>query len=317
VASGDDETSGSDGFHGVIAVYEVSDSARRSARKVVQSLGYRLAVESSPEAIERRAQSDAPPDLLIVSLPEGQALVDALRAAPRPPIVVASLAGPPATARERFTTIDAELYSVRPHSAESLGPVVHAAGVLAHRDQRIRALRGAEDRLREQLHEVGYSGRVTGFQHFEFFKRLLVLEIKRAKRYGYSIAVCLVAPDPFERPEPGPAVVKKLVQKAATAITSCIRDIDIPVDYAEDRMLLFLPFTDAKGAKEVGERVGKEVAKQAHTRDGDRLVRMTVSVGVSALKEGKEISFARLMKDANAALKAAQLKGGRRVIVRA
>jgi len=41
-----------------------------------------------------------------------------------------------------------------------------------------------------------------------------------------------------------------------------------------------------------------------------------VSIGIAALKEGKPVSFARLMRDATSALKAAQLRGGDQVVVR-
>ncbi|MCP4444042.1 MAG: hypothetical protein GY811_01690 [Myxococcales bacterium] len=178
-------------FSGTIAVYETMESAHLRARQAIQNLGYRLAVESSADAIERRCLGYNPPDLLIVSLPEGQNLVDRVKTVPRPP-------GPPATARECFAAFDVPLCAVRPHSVETLGTLVHAAGMLAQSRDRIRALHSAEARLRDTPHQVGHSGNVTGFHHFECFKKLLALELKRAKRYGYSIAVCLVALDPLE-----------------------------------------------------------------------------------------------------------------------
>jgi diguanylate cyclase (GGDEF)-like protein len=300
-----------------IAVHELSDASRRRAHQLIQTLGYRLASESSPEELLRRAAGQDPPGVLLAAMPEGRELVEQLLALPRPPVVVASLAGPATTAQQRFAEIQADLYAVRPHSLESLGPALHAATVLAEQRGELGAARAATERLRQQLHQVGHSGDVTGFQHFEYFKKLLVLEIKRAKRFGYSIAVCLVAPDPWEEDEePSEEIQRKLRHKAARAIISCIRDIDIPVDYADDRMLLFLPYTDVDGAREVGERVAGAVARAAHTREGDRAVKLTVSCGIAALREGKPISFARLIKDSTAALKAAQLKGGRRVVVR-
>ena len=303
-------------FTGSIAVFEGADSAHRRTRKAVQELGYRLALESTPEAIERRGHGDMPSEIVIVGMPEGQELVATLRSASRPPVVIASLPGPPATAHKRFAEHDAELYAVRPHSADSLGPVLHAAGMLAQSKRRIAALKSSESRIRERLQEAGHSGAVTGFQHFEFFKKLLVLEIKRAKRYKYSIAVCLVAPDAFDEVVPSRELREELSGKLAEVVTSCIRDIDLPVDYAEERMLLFLPYTNEAGALEVGERVAKMVRSQVHGEELGERVGMTVSIGIAALREGAEVSFAKLMRDANAALKAAQLKGGNQVVCR-
>jgi len=39
-------------------------------------------------------------------------------------------------------------------------------------------------------------------------------------------------------------------------------------------------------------------------------------VGIAALKPGKQVSFAKLVRDASMALRAAQLKGGARVVVK-
>ncbi len=298
-------------------MFEATDSARRKTRDSVRALGYRLSEDESAEAIEKSALGDDPPEIIIVSLPEGNDLAAALRAVPRVPVLIASMAGPHTKAKERFEKDGADLYTLRPASQESLGPVLHAATALCQRNHRIAALRSAEDRMRERLQEAGHSGSVPGFQHFEFFRRVLVLEIKRAKRYGYGIAVCVVAPDPFDEPGPNETVRNELSEKLAAAITASIRDIDMPVDYAEDRMLLFLPYTDAAGAREVGERVAKTVRNQVHAHEKMELVSRTVSVGIAALKQDKEeLSFARLMRDANAALKAAQLKGGDRVVCR-
>ena len=43
---------------------------------------------------------------------------------------------------------------------------------------------------------------------------------------------------------------------------------------------------------------------------------LTASVGIATPRSGKSPSFARLIRDAHAALKAAQLKGGNRAIIR-
>ena len=307
---------GNESFTGSLAVLESIDSAQKRSREVAKSLGYRLALESSAEAIERRLLGEDPPQLVLVALPESADLVKALRNAPRPPIVVASMAGPPETARNRFSTIDADLYSVRPHSVDSLGPILYAAGQLALNKKTMQSMLSTEERLRDRLHQAGHSGQITGFQHFDFFKKLLVLEIKRSKRFGYPIAVCVVGVDPLDDLEASQQTRNSLNKKVAAAIKTSIRDIDMPVDYATDRMLLFLPHTDNEGATGLAERVIQQVRKSAITREDRRNIRMSVSIGVAATCPGQEISFAKLMRDANAALKAAQLKGGNRAITR-
>ncbi len=310
-------------FSGTLAVLESGESAQKRSREIAKSLGYRLAVESTASALERRLIGEDPPQLVLLALPESEDFAKVLRSAPRPPIIIASMAGPPESARARFAEIDADLYCVRPHSVDSLGPVLYAAGQLAQNQSLMLDMRCTEERLRDQLHQAGHSGQITGFQHFDFFKKLLLLEIKRAKRFGYAIAVCVVGFDPINGPEVSQQTRDALCKKVARAITTSVRDIDMPVDYATDRMLLFLPYTDSEGASELANRVLLQVRKSSVVREASRKVRMSVSIGVAANSaaspadaEEREVSFAKLMRDANAALKAAQLKGGDRVICR-
>src|SRR5262249_23215683 len=153
--------------------------------------------------------------------------------------------------------------------------------------------------------------------HFEFFKRLLLFEIRRAKRYAYELALCLVALDPL----PGvgslaPEIRKDLEAGIAVAIRSAIRDIDIPVHYSEGRYLVFLPHTDARGAAMVGRRIAQRIRRGIY-REGGITVSPTASLGIAGLRKGKGVSFSRLIRDAQVALRAAQLKGGDQVILRA
>ena len=300
-----------------VAILESGQAAHKRAVQVVQALGYGVAVEKGGNELKARFAGHKPPDILLVALPDNADLVQAARAVePLPPVVVASLAGPPATARDRFGKVDADLFTVRPHSVESLGPVLHASIVLRQQIDLLHAQRATEVRLRDELRSVGRSGASTGFQHFDFFKQILVIEIKRARRFGYSLAVCLVAQDPWQDKQPSPAGKVRIRRKLAGSISRTIRDIDIPVDYADQRYLLFLPYTDIDGARRVGERVAKSIVRNARITESGREYAASASIGIASLKAGKPVSFARLMRDANAALRAAQLKGGGRVVVR-
>jgi PleD family two-component response regulator len=91
----------------------------------------------------------------------------------------------------------------------------------------------------------------------------------------------------------------------------------LPVDYADDRFLVFLPYTDLAGAEHVGNRIAKAVRSFGTLSDSEgRECRVSVSVGIAAARPGKPLSFARIMRDASAAVRASQLKGGGQVVVR-
>ena len=298
-----------------VAVLESSQANQKRARELADELGYPLALDLEADSLSARLR-EAPPAAIIVGLPEhAEAAAECLALDGDRPIVIASLAAPAATARARAGAAGVDLFTVRPHSRDSLSAALAAAETMATLRDRMRALRGSEDLLRERLRRYGQSDLATGFFHVDFFERVLVMELKRAKRYGYSLAACLIGLDPGEEPPPA-AVGRRLRSQVAAAIVKIVRDIDMPVDLAEDRMLVFLPYTDLDGATRVGRRIAGAVAAGPDVVDGERSFKPSASIGIAALKPGKPISFARLMRDAQSALKAAQLRGGAQVVVR-
>jgi len=303
----------------LLGIYEHTKTNFRRASESARALGYTLIGEAGRDELCERIASPVTPDIVLVSVPGGEAVLEAVAAKQKSkPVVIASLSGPASTAVERCEAAGADLLTLRPHSKDSLCAVLRAASVIAAERQHIITMRGNEDILRERLQRYGQADAATGFQHFDFFKHMLIVELKRAKRYGYSLAACVVAIDPWaaDQPEPSMTTATKLRTRVATAISSCIRDIDIPVDYADDRFLVLLPYTEIQGAERVGRRIAMSVRNQGGLSDGDVSYSMSVSVGIAALRPNKPVSFARLMRDANAAVRASQLKGGGRVVVR-
>ena len=98
-------------------------------------------------------------------------------------------------------------------------------------------------------------------------------------------------------------------------IRGAVRDVDLAVRYGDGRFLVFLPHTDLRGAEAVGRRIVSEI-RNCRLRAGGVEMMLTASVGIATPRPGKPPSFARLIRDAHAAVKAAQLKGGDRAVVR-
>jgi GGDEF domain-containing protein len=234
------------------------------------------------------------------------------------PVVVGIVDAAPDAVLARIAAHNADLFVLTPVSAARLAPLLYAAQQLAVARDRIRAAELAEAAVRERLLRYGEADSETGFQHFDFFKHYVVTELKRAKRYRYPIAACLVAIDPWPDglPVPPPSALRQLRIRVASAISASVRDIDVPVDLGDDRFLMFLPYTGLDGAKPVGLRVAKVVAESGRIEVDGKVHRLSVSVGIAALKPGSPVSFAQLMRHASAALRAAQSKGGGKVVVR-
>jgi len=291
-----------------VAIHEASTDAVAQARAAVIAQGFVVAYAGVGAAaiaeINRRLAGDAMPDVVVVGLPAGAAILDAARALePRRPVLVAAVTGSGQAAAERAHGAGADLVAPRPHEVERLGPVLFAAAKLADERRRALASRGNELRLRERLDRVTQVDPATGLQPMEFFQRALELELKRARRYGYALSVCMV------RLTAVGAGSAELRAQAMTALAATVRDIDLPVEIGGDRVLILLPYTDAVGAASVARRAVAAIATVG--RSG---ARMSALAGVAGGIGGAELSLAALMRSAAAALREAERGDGAVVV---
>lgn len=152
----------------------------------------------------------------------------------------------------------------------------------------------------------------ASFFQFELFKRLLAIELKRSKRYGFPLALLVVSPDgesmlPLaEGSTPVPGFDADAATIASRAVSQAVRDIDIPMQLAEDHILVVMPHTDLDGALVVAERI----RRKARTGEGA----ITVSIGATSVEGGAARStFDQLIGRANRALREARRAGGDRI----
>jgi PleD family two-component response regulator len=163
----------------------------------------------------------------------------------------------------------------------------HAESALKERDAALREVQGA----------VGSeSGRLI---QFELFKRLLGIELKRSQRYGFPLGLLVAS---LDRP---PSADNRDI--LAAAARSAIRDIDIPVAFAQSDVMVVMPHTDLAGAQLVAERVRKRV--RAAQPGG-----LTASIGIVSVDGGERISFSTLLAQATRAKRNALKAGGDRVV---
>ncbi len=152
---------------------------------------------------------------------------------------------------------------------------------------------------------------LTNFYTFAHFKEVLFIEVKRAKRYGFPLALAVIGFDAL----PGKVddeLRAQLMGGLALAIRRSLRDTDYPVQQAADRVLLLMPHTDLAGSLIVARRVCERVSKATLQR-GDQILQPTISVGVAAGDPSREYAFSDLVKQAQDGLAQAQSKGGNRV----
>ncbi len=146
-----------------------------------------------------------------------------------------------------------------------------------------------------------------------FFKKYMLLEVKRSKRYQYPVALMLVSLDKLGESlgESAPEFQRAAIRsEALEGLSVLLRDIDVAMPFAEDKYLLFLPHTPLKGCTVVAGRVVERLSKLDSFQNG------TVSVGVASFDPSvnpkEQVSFGGLVREATEALKKAQAAGGNR-----
>ncbi len=148
-----------------------------------------------------------------------------------------------------------------------------------------------------------------------FFKKFLLIEIKRSKRYQYPVSMLIVTIDglvEFLERVSAPQVRKEAIRtEVMTTIGSMIRDIDIAYPFADNRYLVFLAHTPGSGARVVAERI------RARMGQLQSMPSATVSAGLAVFDPKVDpkanVSFGSLVKEATQALQKALAAGGNQV----
>lgn len=286
-----------------VLLIDPTKSSRDKGAGVLESLG--LEPRLASDAFEAHALVDGTA-AVIAAHPAALEIYPRLRTMGIP--FIASLSTRQARPQAIAHQVGADAYIIRPYKKDTLGVALYA--VANARLLRDRALR-AEQALADVSGVKRYDS-TSGMLHIDLFKTLLPLEIRRARRHGYPIAICVVSLDPLPKAR---EVTAEMAQACEPFIRGAVRDVDLAVRYGDGRFLVFLPHTDLRGAEAVGRRVVNEIRNCRLRANGVELM-LTASVGIATPRPGKPPSFSRLIRDAHAAVKAAQLKGGDRAVVR-
>ena len=144
---------------------------------------------------------------------------------------------------------------------------------------------------------------LTKLRNARFLRQYLVNEIKRARRYGSSVAALFLDLDNFKRinDEHGHLVGSHVLMELAAIILSCLRDTDAVTRYGGDEFVVVLPETAAEQAVQVAERVRARVAGQVFNGGRRMQLRVTASFGVAAFPQHAS-SPQQLIASADAAM---------------
>ena len=224
----------------------------------------------------------------------GPEVIAALRAAdPLLPLVVLFLDRKEAA---RHPGVKGDAVLVGPLTASAVSTACGLAEELRVRGERIAEL---EARLARPPRAA---------RDLEFLKRLLLVEVKRSRRYGYPLSLALVSVDGWRglAAELGARERTALLAELLRVVSGALRDIDVAVPFSQERLLVLMPHTRDDGALKVARRLC------ALIRDREGAPRVTVSAGVASHGGDGTVSFGSIVKRAAEALARAQAAGGDR-----
>jgi diguanylate cyclase (GGDEF)-like protein len=197
-----------------------------------------------------------------------------------------------------------------------LGLVGLGIGV-AHVKQRVRERNRAEESLRsanQQLEQLSKTDGLTGLYNRRHLMEALQAEHSRSQRYGHTIGLLMIDIDHFKRinDEFGHPCGDMVLQEVAKLLQVNVRSSDLVGRYGGEEMLIVLPETDISEALEVGEKLRSVIEQHSFNYDGTG-VKVTASVGVSALQAKVALSWQQLLKHADEALYQAKRSGRNKV----
>jgi diguanylate cyclase (GGDEF)-like protein len=287
-------------------------------RRFLESAGYAvIVVGTAAEAL--REVRNTPPEVLLTSLSpslDGEALCrEVKQEAPELPVLLLYMPEEE-NPEERATAAGADACLVGPLKRTTL---VTCVGLMLQLAEARAAAQLSKAPVAPEPESDDVAARRFGLEgpsspDFDFLKRLLLMEVKRSRRYRYPIALLLMELDQLtERTAHlGSAQRTTLLAEMLGLLSGGVRDIDVIVPTTEGRFVAFFPHTPKVGAMVVAERMRQRVRTLA------RLPNMTLSMGLSVFEPSPargqtQVSFGNLMKDASEALRKAQAEGGDRV----
>jgi diguanylate cyclase (GGDEF)-like protein len=188
------------------------------------------------------------------------------------------------------------------------GELTRLAGVFNDMVQRLRESHA-------ELERLSVTDALTGLANRRLLMAELARELRRSERHSTSLAVLMLDVDRFKRFNDtyGHPAGDVVLNRVATTLRKCVRDVDTVARYGGEEFLVMLPETPPREAAQVAERIraGTE-ADRFSPNGGGALLNITVSVGYAVYPEnGKTVET--LIEAADQALYKSKQSGRNRV----
>lgn len=167
-----------------------------------------------------------------------------------------------------------------------------------------------ERRLRERLEELAITDPLTGMRNVRHLDDSFKQECSRTKRYHRPLSILLIDVDGLSAVNDahGRRTGDRVLRHVAEIISGAVRDTDLVSRLGGDEFCLLLPETDYDGAGVLAKRLGAQVPTQPIELQ-DQALRVTVSIGFTAMRGDTPIEPDQLVSRADLALRRAKEAG--------
>ncbi|MCC6134966.1 MAG: sensor domain-containing diguanylate cyclase [Candidatus Contendobacter sp.] len=170
-------------------------------------------------------------------------------------------------------------------------------------------------RILEELRHLATVDGLTGLYNRRHFMELCERELLRARRYRLEAALLMMDADLFKAVNDthGHDVGDEVLQVIARLCQRQMRDADIIGRLGGEEFAVLLPQTGLEAALGTAERLRQAIAQTTLPLTTGRMLRFTVSIGVSA-GAAQTVSLQDLLKRADRALYVAKDRGRNQVV---
>jgi two-component system cell cycle response regulator len=189
--------------------------------------------------------------------------------------------------------------------------VLRAAVAIIRRAQALESTR-ADNR---RLEALATTDPLTRVLNRRAFLDRLTAEVDRSRRYDSTLALLLFDVDHFKRINDtvGHLAGDSVLRQMGALLEDAVRKVDIVARYGGEEFVAILPETSADGATTFAERLRERIALQSFDIGSQRVLRLTVSIGIATFPSVGVASTDDLINRADEALYRAKAAGRNQV----
>lgn len=159
-----------------------------------------------------------------------------------------------------------------------------------------------------------YIDELTGLFNYRYLDLALDRELKRAERYGSSVALLFIDLDLFKgvNDTHGHLIGSRVLGEVGSLLRKSVRDVDLVIRYGGDEYTIILVETDGESAAHVAERIRVTIESHRFIADEGYDIHLSACIGYACFPEDTK-SKLELLEVADKAMYRGKFSGRNRV----